>query len=202
MNKGIKRSLLVLAASVFVLGACGIDNKENSEKIEVTQESETEQIEIIDAEDILVKIWDTYEQEERFDIMGGHFTTAAIGMPAKYDLTQATDLVQMYCVPERQLAVIDDAATMIDFYNAARFTAGAYHVLEKEAVETVAEQMRLQVLDNQWHGENPEKLFIVKIEEQYVISVYGREPLVDEFKQKLANVYGKVVTIMIEEKLF
>ena len=202
MYKGIKRSLLILMASVFVLGACGIDNRENSEKVEETQESETEQLAILDAEEILVKIWENYEEEERFDIMGGHFSTAAIGMPAKYDLTKATELVQMYCVPERQLAVIDDAATMIDFYNAARFTAGAYHILDVEAVQTVAEQMHLQVLDNEWHGENPEKLFIVKIEEQYVVSVYGRESFVDEFKQKLTDVYGKMVTIMIEEKLF
>lgn len=208
MYKGIKRGVLVFVASVFVFSACGRNEVKNteSEYLQATEEiKETEnegREEIIDATDILEKVWDTYEEESRFDIMGGHFEAAVLGKPAKYNLTKSAELVQMYCVPDSRVYVINDAATMIDFYNAARFTAGAYHVWDVDELQTMVYEMRSLVYKNKWHGEKPEKIFIVKIDEEYVVSVYGRETLVNEFKQKLADVYGKMVTIMIEEKVF
>ena len=42
---------------------------------------------------------------------------------------------------------------------------------------------------------------VVKIDEQYVISVCGRELLVDQFKQKLEAVYQEMVMVMIEERV-
>lgn len=202
--------LMIIGILVWGLAACGNNSvgKTNTESVlgsEGSSEVETEtevKIEIIDAEDILLETWDLYETEERFKIMGGHFTSAVIGLPAKYDLAQSVDLVQMYCVPEHQLSVVDDAATMVDLYNTARFTAGVYHVTDAESVQRMANDIKKQVMENEWHGEKPEKLYIVKIDEQYVVTVYGREALVNEFKQKIESVYKKMTEVMVEEKLF
>ena len=210
MFKRIKRSFITVGLSVLMLNlfACGNndvikENTEDSQSSEIIQESESEvKIEIVDAADILVKTWNTYKTGERFEIMGGHFSSVLIGLHAKYDLTQSTDLVQMYCFPENQLAIVDDAATMIDFYNAARFTAGAYHVTDANQMQSMAEDIKKQVLENTWHGEKPEKLYVIKIEDQYVISVYGHENLVDVFKLKLESVYPKMTEVVVEEKLF
>ena len=213
----IKRGLLIaLLAGILSTGvACGADtvgknNTESTQRTEEVQETETQteieteteiKIEIVDAEDILRKVWYEYKTGELFKIMGGHFSSVVIGMPAKYDLTQTVDLVQMYCVPENHLSVLDDAATIIDLNNAARFTAGAYHVTSVENIQSMADDIKKQVMENQWHGEKPEKLLVVKVDEQYVLSIYGRESYVDKFKQKLESVYQKITEIIIEEKL-
>ena len=202
-----KRTFLILisGALIFLIGACGTQTGNNSEVTEETQQTqETESefyIEIADATEILTKTWDTYTEEERFPIMGGHFESAVMDAPAKYDLTQTTDLTQMYCVPESQLEWIDDVATMIDFYNAGRFTATGIHFTKAEEVQTAVAEIKTQVIENQWHGETPEKLLILEIDEQYVITVYGREPLVDEFKQKIERIYQSMISILIEEAI-
>ena len=193
----------ILMVSIVACGNNGTgDNTEMIEPTEEVQETESEfQLEIIDGTDILTKIWDEYKIEERFEIMGGHFDAGVIGLPAKYDLNQTTDLVQMYCVPEQYLSVVDDAATMIDLYNAARFTAGVFHVTDVEKMETFMQEIQIQVTSNTWHGEVPEKLLVIKIGEQYVVSVYGREALVDEFEQKLLEIYSKIANVVIEQTI-
>lgn len=205
----LKRYLLyIMLICIMFLVGCGnnASEKDDTELIqgtEETQETETEfRVEIADAEDILLKTWNAYKTEDHFKIMGGHFTSAVVGLPAKYDLTQTTDLVQMYCFPENQIETIDDAATMIDLYNAARFTAGVYHIFDVASVQSVVDEIKNQVSANEWHGEKPEKLYVIKVDERYVVSVYGREPLVELFKQNLVSLYQTMVEVVIEEKLF
>lgn len=123
---------LLILSMVFMVTACS-DNKEpnNTESIPETETETEEKIVIIDAMDVLAKAWDEYSVAERFDVMGGHFNNADIGLPAEYDLLQTEDLIEMYCVPEEYLVRIDDAATMTDFYNVGRFTVGAYHISDE-----------------------------------------------------------------------
>ena len=214
---------MIIKKGIFIVGVIGIlccvvgcgssevgkENTEVTQNSEILQETETEseteieiKIEIADAQDILRSTWYEYKTGELFKIMGGHFSSPLIGLPAKYDLTQTTDLMQMYCVPESHFSVIDDAATMVDFNNAARFTAGAYHVTDANNMQIMADDIKKQVVENQWHGEKPEKLLVLKIDEQYIVSVYGRENYVDLFKQKLESVYKKMIEVMVEEKIF
>ena len=195
----------ILACSGIGCGTSGVGSEHTgtTQGTESVIETESEfHIEILDAEDILLKTWTAYKSEERFEIMGGHFSSALIGLPAKYDLEQSVDLVQMYCFPEKYLSVVDDVATMVDLFNAARFSVSVYHVTDVETMQSVAEDTKTQVRENEWHGEKPEKLFIINIDDQYVVSVYGREQLVNEFKQKLESVYKKMTEVMVEEKLF
>lgn len=195
----------ILACNVIGCGTSGVGSEHTgtTQGTESVIETESEfHIEILDAEDILLKTWTAYKSEERFEIMGGHFSSALIGLPAKYDLEQSVDLVQMYCFPEKYLSVVDDVATMVDLFNAARFSVSVYHVTDVETMQSVAEDTKTQVRENEWHGEKPEKLFIINIDDQYVVSVYGREQLVNEFKQKLESVYKKMTEVMVEEKLF
>lgn len=206
-GKEMKKYLAYVFVLCVMLVACGNTEEENHTELtqgtEIVQETESEfWIEIEDAADILLKTWKEYENGEHFKIMGGHFSAPSIGLPAKYDLSQTTDLVQMYCFPENQFSVVDDAATVIDLYNAARFTAGAYHVMESGMEQGLIDGIKSQVANNEWHGEKPEKLMIIKVDDQYVVSVYGREILVDQFKQKLESVYQTMIEVVVEEKLF
>lgn len=199
----IKRCLLMVCMlGILSLGvACG-NAAGNVGAIQSTEETESEiKIEIVDAEEILQNTWNEYQSGELFKIMGGHFSSAIIDKPAKYDLTQTTDLVLMYCVPESQLSIIDDAATMVDLFNTARFTVGAYHLTDVEGVQSMIDDTKKQIVENQWHGEKPEKIILLKVDEEYVLSIYGRESYVDKFKQKLESIYKKVIEVVVEEKV-
>lgn len=177
-------------------------SSEVTENTEPTEEKEPEfYIEIANAEEILTKTWDVYTEETRFDIMGGHFYSAKIGVPAKYDLTETVDMEEMFCVPEIEGKKVDNAATMVDLFNAARFTAGAFHIKDGENVDEFIKAVKNQVYINQWHGETPKKLMIMKIDEQYVVSVFGREALVNEFKLNLESIYQTMVEVEVSEIL-
>lgn len=180
--------LLMMISVVCICTSCGNKNLNTEENSQVTESEE--EIEIIDAADILLTVWAQFD-EINLDVMGGHYSNPAMGAPSKYDLSQSTDLVQMYCVPESQLMIIDDAATVIDLYNAARFTASAFHLTDATSQKVFVEEMKKQIAENTWHGEVPEKLFVVGIQEDYVVAVYGREELVDVFEKVLVKTYIK-----------
>lgn len=192
---------------IFVCSACGSKQAGNTK---YEQETETKkEIEIIDAKDILTTVWGEYEStdtdgnlyNDQFDVMGGHFTASVIGQPEKYDLTKINDLTQMYCIPKDSVVEMDDVATMIDLYNASRFTVSSIHVLDKQNLDAIVSAIHSQVLLNQWHSDRPEKLAIIKVKEHYVVSIYGKKELVNEFKEMLINKYSTVVDVVVEEKL-
>lgn len=180
------KRLLLLILSLCAIFLCVACEKPQANK----EETETEKIEILDATDILLKVWSNLKIEN-IEVMGGHYSDPAMGNPAKYDLSQVADLSLMYCVPEQFISQIDDASTMVDLYNAARFTAVSIHLTENSSQEQLVEAMKQQILQNEWHGESPEKILVIGIEDEYVVSVYGRKEIVDEFEKVLKKIYFK-----------
>jgi len=204
-----RRVWVLLLAGVLMLSVCACGSNPTGNK-ENTQETETEkEVEIVDATDILTKVWNEYEAvdtdgnmyNDRFDVMGGHFESAVMNMPAKYDLTKTSDLALMYCVPETVIPMIDDAGTIVHLMKASTFTAGAYHVTDVANVKTVVEGIKTQTLGNQWLGGFPDKLVMAIINEQYIVSVYGVEEVVDNFEMVLSDIYGKQMQIITKEKI-
>lgn len=199
-------TFLLIGAMLLTCVACGSGQAGNTEN----SETETEKVvPIADANNILNKVWDTYEDadtdgnmyNDKFAVMGGHFDSAVMDVPGKYDLTQNSDLEMMYCVPQAASAMIDDAATVVHLMKASTFTAGAYHVADVANVQTVVNGIQTQTLGNQWLGGFPDELLIVKIDEQYVVSAYGTTEVVENFKTALLEVYGKQVTVLVEEDI-
>lgn len=209
MLKTNRKSLLFLLTGLLLLSLVGC-TKQPTSNTENGTETETEKkVEIADANDILRKVWDTYEAEDtdgnmyndRFAILGGHFQSAVINKPAKYDLTKASDLEVMYCVPQNVIPMIDDAATMVHLMKASTFTAGAYHVTDVSNVKSVVEGIKTQTLGNQWLGGFPDRHVIAVIDEQYVVAAYGNEKVVANFEQVLKELFGKQVVVEVKETI-
>ncbi len=203
------RNVLYMLVAVFVLFSCAACGKTQIIDTENSQETETEVIvEITDAVDILNKVWAQYEMidtdgnvnNDRFDVMGGHYETAVMHAPGKYDLNKVEELEEMYCIPTDCILELDDAATMIDLYNAGRFTVTAVHVTNSENLQNIVEGIHSQVVSNQWHGEVPEKLLIFELDGEYAVVVYGRESLVNEFQKILKETYSKQAIVVVEQK--
>ena len=196
--------LLIVFLAVICIG-CGSHPVDD-----VPKETESEkEIEILNAKNILEMVWSQYEFSDtdgnpynnRFEVMGGHFDSALIGGPETYDLTKIYDLEQMYCVPEGNVLELDDVATMVELYNASKFTASAIHVTDASKVSGIIEGIRTQVISNQWHSDKPEKLVIIQVKDQYVVSIFGDNSLVSEFQEILEELYRKAAKVVVEEKL-
>lgn len=210
-RNGLGMLLLTILLLTFV--ACGTGDAKDSQKeteqgSEISSQTEIPQkVEITDATDILTKVWEKYEvvdtdgnpYNDRFDLMGGHFETAVMNMPAKYDLTKTSDLELMYCVPSAVIPMIDDAATMVHLMRASTFTAGAYHVAETTDVQTVVDGVKQQILENYWLDGRPDKYLVLVVDDQYIISAIGDAEVVDNFESFLTEIYGSQVVVQIKE---
>ena len=207
MKNRILISVLCMMCALLCFTACGnnlkdnnTENDNNSEMIESESMQESEaKIEIVDATELLTKAWELYETP--FDVMGGHFTSPVMGAPAKYDLSMVEDLTKMYCVPLSEGYTIDDAATLVDFYNAVRFTMGAFHVTEVGDSQELACAIKAQVYANEWYGKMPEQLLIMEINHEYVVAMYGNAQILGQMRQNLESIYDKSTSVLIEEYL-
>lgn len=181
-------SLLLGTMMVFSLTACG----GNAASVDVT-----------DATELLTKVWDSYTEDETFVVMGGDYEHIVDNAPGKYAYENAEDYGMEYalCFPLSAVEYIDDAASMTHGMMANDFTGAAYHVADAANTDTVVNGIKETTLNNQWMCGFPEKLIVVTVGDDYVISAFGKNALIDTFKEKITTVYGDAAEVVVEESL-
>ena len=179
MKKTISLALaLVLALS---LAACGKNgNTDSSADVPA------------DANTLLTTVWDSYTDDEKFPAAGGDYTTPVEDAPGAVDISDADNLNYMLTLPVEDASKIDGAAALGHMMNANTFTCGAFHVTSKDAVEAVANDLRDAIQSKQWMCGFPDKLVIFTYD-QYVVSLYGDEELVNTFRDKFTAAYSDSV---------
>lgn len=140
---------------------------------------------------VLTKVWDTYEEDEKFNATGGEPANSVAGKPGKFDVADIESLDAQLGFPQASVALLDDAASLVHVVG-NMFTAGAYHVTDTNEIELLTSDLQDNILHRQWVDSVPDKVLIVSVGENTVISVFGEEELVDTFKTKLLSVYGDV----------
>ena len=198
--------LLLVATMTFTFAACG-SNAETGENKE-TAGSETAKVEIADANEILTKAWDEYKasagDDLQFPIGGGYGDSMVMDAPAKFDVAAegAKDmLIYSYCIPAEAIDMTDDVAAMMNMMMANNFTSAAYHVADAANVETVVSGIKEATLNNQWMCGFPEKLIIVTVGEDYVVSAFGNGMVIDAFENAITTVYGDAAVVAVQENL-
>ena len=179
MKKTISLALaLVLALS---LAACGKNgNTDSSADVPA------------DANTLLTTVWDSYTDDEKFPAAGGDYTTPVEDAPGAVDISDADNLNYMLTLPVEDASKIDGAAALGHMMNANTFTCGAFHVTSKDDVEAVANDLRDAIQSKQWMCGFPDKLVIFTYD-QYVVSLYGDEELVNTFRDKFTAAYSDSV---------
>ena len=109
--------------------------------------------------------------------------------PGAVDISDADNLNYMLTLPVEDASKIDGAASLSHMMNANTFTCGAFHVTSKDDVEAVAQDLRDAIQSKQWMCGFPDKLVIFTYD-QYVVSLYGDEELVNTFRDKFTAAYG------------
>ena len=179
MKKTISLTLaLVLALS---LAACGKNgNTDSSADVPA------------DANTLLTTVWDSYTDDEKFPAAGGDYENPVEDAPGAVDISDADNLNYMLTLPVEDASKINGAAALGHMMNANTFTCGAFHVTSKDDVEAVANDLRDAIQSKQWMCGFPDKLVIFTYD-QYVVSLYGDEELVNTFRDKFTAAYSDSV---------
>ena len=143
----------------------------------------------VSAVDLLTAVWNAYPESEKFPVVGGSLDKPVDDAPGAFPVNDADNLDYMLHFPADKADLIDDAASLTHMMNANSFTCGAFHVKNSADVSVVTDALRQNVQNTQWMCGFPDKLVIFTYD-QYVVSLYGDEELVNTFRDKFTATYS------------
>lgn len=195
-------AFVLTAMMTFSLVACSNDKQNNQEapNTENTQgnigDKEETKVDINDALELLDAVWANYKEDEKFAAMGGDRSEENLkeDAPGVYSLDDAEAVDSELGFPAASIDTIDQAASLIHMMNANTFTCGAYHIKDKDSMESVAASLKENILNRRWMCGFPEKLVIYSVGD-YLISVFGDGELITTFEGHLTEAYPSVQTV-------
>ena len=188
-----KRIFCALLAVVMVVAfaACGANTpKEDDNK--VTIESPVA---------LLDGVWGTFAEEEKFPVMGGDFEAAVNDAAGNFNISDVENATATLHITEDSLKLVDNVATITHAMNANTFSAAAYHLADAANAETLVSSLKDSIKSTQWMCGFPDTLIIYTVAENYVVAAFGNAEAIENFKTKLATVYGESATLNVEESL-
>ena len=141
-----------------------------------------------DAAELLTMIWNDFGDDQKFYVGGGNTynpETMVENAPGKFVALANEDYDANLGLPVAEVAKIDDAASMFHGMNVNNFTCAAYHFTNGDDIAASVEAIKTNILARQWMCGFPEKLVIITLPGNYVISMWGiGEGCVDLFASK------------------
>lgn len=210
-----KRIVLLMTAAVLTMGmvACGKDGAaDNTENNSISTENGTENhvsadtengsanaADVSSAVDVLTNVWAVYSEDDKPIVFGGDAENAVDGAPGAYNIEDLDGIDSYFHITEEAVAMTDEAASAIHMMNANTFTSSVFHVTDKANVEAFASSVKESVLSTRWMCGFPEKLVIISVNENYVISAFGNGDMMELFAAKVAEVYGDAAVVLADE---
>ena len=187
MKKFLAMLLAVLTVCSFA--ACAAKPAEN----------DTADVEIADALTLLNTVWASYTDDEKFPAAGGDYDEANMtdGKPGTVGLENASDVEYLLSIPASVVAMADDGASLFHMMNGNTFTCGALRLTDAGKLDEAAKEIRDYIMAKQWMCGFPDKLIVVSVD-NYLISCFGAEDLVNTFRDKLQAAYSGAVVITDE----
>ena len=173
--------LLTACALMLSLAACGSKADDNNG-------GDTAQP--ADALALLNTVWSSYAEDDKFAVSGGDMNEENMvdGAPGNFSVSDGDALDYSLGYPAADADKLSDAASLTHMMNANTFTAGAYHLSDKSDMDTVVSDLKDNIMSRQWMCGFPDKLVIVTYGD-YVVSCFGAEDLVDQFRDKLTAAF-------------
>ena len=154
------------------------------------------------AVDILTDVYAAYEEDEKFSIAGGDYENMVMDAPGTVNVSDGETLDTLLGFPAGSAELLDDGASMMHMMNQNTFTAGVYHVVNADDVQTVADAIKENILNRQWMCGFPDDLVIYSVGTSYVAAVFGAEDLVDNFEEELQETYSSAKLLHEEDLNF
>lgn len=191
-------AFILAAAMIFAFASCGKDDPEDTTGKDPSQTTadtkapedttggkEPEVPEASGALDVLNKIWDSFDDEEKFAVIGGMNSEGNIvdGAPGSFSVENAELLDSTLGFPQASASQIESAASLIFMMNANSFTAGAYQFKNSSDIETLASAIKDNIMNRQWMCGFPDKLIVISAGDS-IVSAFGNEDFIELFKTK------------------
>lgn len=184
--------IFIISIMIFVLSGC---NKEEA------KDETTEMLSITSTADLLNNVWDTFSEDEKFSVMGGDYENSVENGAGIFNIEDTENLTYMLYLPVDNVAMIDEAASLIHSMNANTFTGAAFHLVDPEEADNFVVALKENILSTQWMCGFPDKMVIFKVNGEYIVSVFGNAEIIDNFKTKLMEVYGESAVVVAEENI-
>lgn len=190
-----KRILCALLAVVMVvaLAACGGNtdaDKENENKITIESPAA-----------LINSVWSTFAEEEKFFVRGGDVQSPVDGEAGAVSLADAEAVKAELHIDETGLSYVSEAASLIHAMNANTFTAAAYKLNDAANAQALVDSLKESISGTRWMCGFPDTLIIYTVADEYVVAAFGNAEAIENFKTKLATVYGENATLNVEETL-
>lgn len=141
--------------------------------------------------EVLNKVLDSYNEDEKFMIMGGDSANMVDGKAGMFNLEDREGLTSTVHISESLVEQVEGVASAVHGMNANTFTAASFKLKQLDAADAFAEGLRESILSTQWICGFPEKLVMYTVEDgAYVVYAIGASDLVDNFAEKLETAYG------------
>ena len=146
-----------------------------------------------DPKALLDAIWNNYKEDDKFPAAGGDYDEVNMvdGAPGNVGLADADS------VPAASIGEIDAAASLFHMMNGNSFTCGAYRVKEGTDVDALAQSIRDAIQGRRWMCGFPDKIVVATVD-NYIVSVFGLEDLVDNFRDTMLAVYPATSVVFDE----
>lgn len=214
----MKKTIAILLALMLTLGAVSCGGTSNGDDTTSGADQETTTSDqggagdsttkaddtASDASDpleVLNNVWDSFSDDEKFSAAGGADGTGehdVMDAPGEFKC-EGSLLSWKFAYPEDQADKVDSAASLEHMMNGNTFTAGAFHLKDKADAETVAKALHDSLQARQWMCGFPDKLVIVSVD-SVIVSVFGNEELVNNFRDKLSAAYS-TASILYDEPI-
>ena len=180
-------TIVLVVAMLISLVACGGTKQESTGQT---------------ALEILETVWDSYSENQKFAIMGGgpEFEQSVMDAPGAFELKDEDTVDSVLGFPSSSVALLKEAASMMHAMNQNTFTAGAYHISKSGDVEMLISDLEDNILNRQWMCGFPDRLLIVKVDQNTLISAFGEETNIEYFKDRILTAYP-ASEIVVEESL-
>ncbi|MBR7142109.1 MAG: bacteriocin transport accessory protein [Clostridia bacterium] len=142
----------------------------------------------------LEAVWNAMPEDYKFFAMGGDLEHPVDNAPGAYNYTEASALKNYFGFPEDKVAQITEVAGLFHAMNLNTFTCGAFKLSNASEMQSIAAAVKDSVLSTQWMCGFPEKLIVMSVGGEYLVSFYGNGELVEVFKNTaLENCLGSKV---------
>lgn len=199
----MKKIIALLLAAMMALSAAACSDSSTDSSTDASKNSssenntnsssqseESESVSIADGVELLTTVWDSYDEADKFPVMGGDTTEGNMNTegPGQYGLEDTAALDSTLGFPAAAIDQIDSAASLMHMMNANTFTCGAYHVTDEADMDKLADTIKENILNRQWMCGFPDQLIIVKVD-RYLVAFFGEKGITDTFKTKLMAAY-------------
>lgn len=152
------------------------------------------------ANGVLKAIWDKYGEDDKFSAAGGDMENAVMDGPGSFNMENIEDLNSTLGLPADQANNVTDTASLMHMMNANTFTSACYKLKEGTDTKEFSDALKNNVMARQWICGTPETYLAMNVSDEYIISAFGANDLIQTFKNNAIEAIG-TISVITEEPI-